>query len=84
MDIKILKFFVSCELRALKGDGKLFTKVEEILGRKISKHIGDNYHADIKGAQRARIPEVEFIGPAIYNREVSTPVLEDVKLRKAS
>lgn len=74
--------FVSCELRALKGDGKLFTKVEEILGRKISKHIGDNYHADIKGAQRARIPEVEFIGPAIYNREVSTPVLEDVKLRK--
>lgn len=74
--------FVSCELRALKGDGKLFTKVEEILGRKISKHIGDNYHADIKGAQRAHIPEVEFIGPAIYNREVSTPVLEDAKLRK--
>lgn len=74
--------FVSCELRALKGDGNLFKKVEELLGRKISKHIGDNYYADIKGAQRAKIPSVEFIGPAVYNREVVTPPLENVKLRK--
>lgn len=74
--------FVSCELRLLKGDGRLFKKVEEILGRKISKHIGDNYYADIVGAQRASIPEVEYIGPAIYNKEVLTPFLESVKLRK--
>ena len=74
--------FVSCELRALKGSGLLFKKVEEILGRKISKHIGDNYQADIMGAQKAGIPEVEYIGPAIYNKEVITPPLESVKLRK--
>ena len=76
------RVFVSCELRALKGDGNLFKKVEELLGRKISKHIGDNYYADIKGAQRAKISSVEFIGPAVYNREVVTPLLENVKLRK--
>lgn len=74
--------FVSCELGALKGDGKLFKKVEEILGRSIDKHIGDNYGCDIKGAQKAGIPSVEFIGPAIYNKEVITPPLESVKLRK--
>ena len=74
--------FVSCELKAVKGDGNLFRKVEEILGRKISKHIGDNYICDILGAQKDRIKEVEFIGPPIYNKEVVTPVLENVKLRK--
>ena len=31
--------FVSCEMGACKGDGKLFQKVEEELGRKIYKHI---------------------------------------------
>lgn len=74
--------FVSCELKACKGDGKLFKKVEEVLGRKVDKHIGDNYSCDIIGAQKAGIEEVEYIGPAIYNREVVTPVLENVKLRK--
>lgn len=74
--------FVSCELRALKGDGRLFKRVEDILGRKIDKHIGDNYNCDIKGAQKVKIPEVEFIGPAIYNKEVATPALESPKLRK--
>lgn len=76
------RVFVSCDLKAMKADGKLFKKVEEILGRKISKHIGDNYGCDIMGAQKAEIKEVEFIGPAIYNREVITPVLRNVKLRK--
>lgn len=76
------RVFVSCELRALKGDGNLFKRVQTSVGRKIQKHIGDNYHADITGAQRAGIPEVEFIGPAIYNKEVVTPVLKNVKLRK--
>lgn len=76
------KVFVSCEHKAGKGDGKLFLKVEEILGKKIEKHIGDNYHCDIKGAQKAGITEVEYIGPAIYTKEIKTPELENVKLRK--
>ena len=74
--------YVSCELKAMKSSGSLFTKVEEKLKRKISKHIGDNYYADIKGAQKAKIPEVEYVGPPIYNREVITPSLKNVKLRK--
>ena len=74
--------FVSCEFKALKGNGLLFTKVENFLKRKIQKHIGDNYSADILGAKKAEIPEVEFIGPNIYMKEVLTPELENVKLRK--
>ena len=74
--------YVSCELGACKGNGKLFEKVEGIVGRKISKHIGDNYNCDILGAKRVGIPEQEFVGPAIYDREVVTPELENVKLRK--
>ena len=76
------KVFVSCDYNAVKGDGKLFKVVEEVLGRKIDKHIGDNYHCDILGAKRARINETEYIGPAIYNKEVVTPELKDVRLRK--
>ena len=76
------KVFVSCEFKALKGDGSLFIKVEDFLKRKIDKHIGDNYSADIKGALKAKIPDVEFIGRAIYNKEVLTPELKSVKLRK--
>ena len=74
--------FVSCELGALKGSGKLFQKVEDILQRKIDTHIGDNYHADILGASRAGIETTSFIGPPIYKREVRTPLLQNVKLRK--
>ena len=74
--------FVSCELKANKGSGALFTKVEAALNRKIDKHFGDNYSADIMGATRAHILDVEYVGPAIYNKEVTTPALENVKLRK--
>jgi predicted HAD superfamily hydrolase len=74
--------YVSCEYRALKGDGKLFIKVEKALNRRISKHVGDNYYADIVGAKKAGIPEVEFIGPPVYNKEIVTPPLQNVKLRK--
>ena len=74
--------FVSCEHRFLKGDGRLFKRVEEILGRKIDKHIGDNYNADILGAKRAKINEVEFIGPPIYERKVKNFNLKSPKLRK--
>lgn len=76
------KVFVSCDLQAFKGDGKLFLKVQEVLKRKIDKHIGDNYNADILGAKKARISEVEYVGPPVYQRQVVTPALEDVKLRK--
>lgn len=76
------KVFVSCEMKACKGTGRFFLEVEKAIGRKISKHIGDNYQADILGAKRAKIPEVEFVGPPIYNKGVITPVLKNVKLRK--
>lgn len=76
------KVFVSCDYNAMKSDGKLFKVVQEAIGRKIDKHIGDNYHCDILGAKRAGIPETEYIGPAIYNKEVITPELKDVRLRK--
>ena len=76
------KVYVSCELKACKGEGKLFTKVENALKRKIQKHIGDNYVSDILGAQKAGIPETEFIGPSIDNATVVTPELKNVRLRK--
>ena len=76
------KVYVSCELRACKGDGRLFTKVEALLGRKIQKHIGDNYTCDILGAQRVKIPETQYVGPSIENKEVYSPELKNVKLRK--
>lgn len=76
------KVFVSCDYNALKSDGKLFRIVEEVLGRKIDKHIGDNYNCDILGARRAGIGDTEYLGPAIYNKEVITPELKNVKLRK--
>lgn len=76
------KVYVSCELKAMKADGRLFKKVEDTLQREIIKHIGDNYNADILGAKRAGIKEVEYIGPPIYNKKVITPLLANVKLRK--
>ena len=74
--------FVSCEEGCGKSTGKLFLKVQETLGRKISKHIGDNLRADIEGARKAGIPETEYVGPAVYNKEVVTPPLQNPKLRK--
>lgn len=76
------RVFVSCDYNAVKGDGKLFKVVEEVIGRKINKHIGDNYNCDILGAKRAGIQEVEFVGPPIYNKEVITPELSNPRLRK--
>lgn len=74
--------YVSCELKAMKADGGLFKKVKNTLHREIIKHIGDNYNADILGAKRAGIKEVEYIGPPVYNKKVVTPLLKNVKLRK--
>lgn len=74
--------FVSCEEKALKGGGKLFIKVQEKLGRPIYKHIGDNYNADIKGAQKAGILHTEFVGPPIYKKQTTVPVLQNPILRK--
>lgn len=74
--------FVSCEEKALKGTGELFLKVQEKLGRKIYKHYGDNYSADIKGAQKAGIPNVEYVGPPIYVKDTHIPVLRNPILRK--
>ena len=75
------RVFVSCEMKALKWDGALFKKVQEKLGVKVQKHYGDNYVADIEGARKAGIPNVEF-HPALHNIKVSLPVIKDVRLKK--
>ncbi len=76
------KVFVSCEEKALKATGEIFSKVGKKLGRGIYKHIGDNYGADIRGAKKAGIKETEYIGPPIYKKETKVPVLKDPRLRK--
>ena len=75
------RVFVSCEMKALKYDGGLFRKVQEILNTRIQKHYGDNYNVDIEGAKKAGIPEVEFY-PALHNVKISLPVIRDPKLKK--
>ena len=76
------RVFVSCDCKAVKSNGGLFKVVEGKIGRKISKHIGDNYTGDIEGSKKAKIPNQEFVGLAVYNKEVITPELKDVRLRK--
>ena len=73
--------FVSCEMKALKGSGELFKEVQDLLGHEIQKHYGDNYIADIEGAQKAGISEVEFI-PALHKTELPIPAVRDPKLKK--
>lgn len=75
------RVFVSCEMKAIKFDGSLFRKVQDILGKRIQKHYGDNYNVDIEGAKKAGIPEVEF-NPALHNIRLSLPVIRDVRLKK--
>lgn len=75
------RVFVSCEMKALKYNGELFKKVQNVLGVSIQKHYGDNYGADIEGAQKAGIKEVEF-NPALHKIEIPIPAVRDVKLKK--
>lgn len=75
------RVFVSCEMKALKWDGALFSKVQKVIGEKISKHYGDNYVADIEGAQKAGIYDVQF-KPALHNIKVNLPAVRDVRLKK--
>lgn len=75
------KVFVSWEWKACKGDGALFKKVQKLLDKKIEKHYGDNYEADIEGAKKAGIPEVEF-NPALHNIKKPIPAVKDPRLRK--
>ena len=57
-DIK--KIYVSCEYGYDKSSGKLFDYVRRDFGRKII-HIGDNYEADVKGAERAGLSSRHYI-----------------------
>ena len=75
------KVFVSWEWKAIKGDGSLFKKVQKVLDTRIEKHYGDNYEADIEGAKRAKIPNVEF-SPALHNIKMNIPIIKDVRLKK--
>ncbi len=49
------KVFVSCDNKSHKADSSLFNVVQNIIGKKIYKHYGDNYIADIIGARNANI-----------------------------
>ena len=72
--------FVSCEEKAWKADGTLFEKVQET-GYEITKHMGDNYVADILGAKKAGIENVYFV-PALHNKKLNLPALRNPVLKK--
>lgn len=75
------KVYVSCEMRACKGDGKLFIKVEKKTGKKISVHYGDNYVTDIEGAKKAGILKTVF-KPALHAKNLNLPKVKDTCLKK--
>ena len=75
------KVYVSCEVRANKGGGELFKKVQEITGKEIGTHYGDNYIADIEGAKLAGIKNVVF-NPALHTTKLSLPMVKDPILKK--
>ena len=75
------KVFVSCEMKACKGTGELFTEVEKKLGGQISKHYGDNYVADLLGAKKAGIPEVVF-NPPLEKHNINLPMVNDPVFEK--
>ncbi len=73
------KVFVSCEYGCCKSTGELFRKVENIVG-KIDKHYGDNYKADVLGAQKAGIEGCHVP----YNMEQQKDIyqVQDSRLKK--
>lgn len=55
--------FVSCDYMVGKAEGLLFEKIKDIYGYDASYiHIGDNYNADILGAQKANINSYFYKG----------------------
>ena len=73
------KIFVSCENNAHKGDSSLFKVVQNIMNKKIDKHYGDNYVADIVGARNCDIIP-EYL-PRLDNLKNNVPEIS-TKLRK--
>lgn len=71
--------FVSCEFRKSKSTG-LFKEVEKVLNRKIDKHYGDNYKADILGAKAANIEP--YYLPKIQDRELKLPPVKHSMLKR--
>ncbi len=74
------RVFVSCEMKACKATGELFTKVEKELGCKLEKHYGDNYVADIEGACRANIEPVYHT--ALHEVNPNIPMVDNTRLQK--
>ena len=74
------KVFVSCEMKAIKATGELFKKVEEKTGKKIVRHYGDNYIADIEGAKKCGIEPV--FNSAIHEKNLNLPIVKDSCLKK--
>lgn len=77
------RVFVSCDMKACKATGELFTKVEKELNVQIAKHYGDNYVADLLGAKRAGIPKVVF-SPPLEKYSVNLPMVKNPEVKKLS
>jgi predicted HAD superfamily hydrolase len=73
------KVFVSCELGEHKATGRLFKKVEKLVG-KIDTHYGDNYIADILGARCANI--TAKYTTSLENMKHNIPDISSTQLKK--
>lgn len=73
------RVFVSCEMKAHKGDGTLFKEVIKRVGP-IEKHYGDNYICDVVKAKENGIEPV-FL-PSLQNRKLNLPIIKNGMLKK--
>ncbi len=74
------KIYVSCEHGKNKSTGELFKLVEKIERKKIAVHFGDNYNADVLGAQLAGIKTI--FTPALHNIDYNLPKVKNPMLKK--
>ena len=73
------RVFVSCEMKANKGSGLLFEKVQKQVG-KITKHYGDNYKSDIQGCIKQNITPV--FKQALHKQQLDLPMVKNTLLKK--
>lgn len=67
---KFEKIFVSCEYRASKANGKLYSYFMDEMNIKPEQfvHIGDNYNSDVLSAQSKGIKAIKIDGDDFYLR----------------
>ena len=73
------KVYVSCEMKACKGDGRLYYEVTQKAG-KIDLHYGDNYHCDCVAPRWNNI-ETRYV-KKLEDAGTPIPELTSSKLRK--